>query len=91
MALKKKKVSSIGNSLFKRTSAYIWSKKAELGSRVLPEVITPGKKKPYKCCLCSSNISMEKDFDMDVLFIKVVIFSVMFIEYGQNVNKHDIS
>ncbi len=31
-------------------------------------VITPEKIVPYKCCLPSSNISVEKDFDTDVLF-----------------------
>ncbi len=32
------------------------------------KVTTPGKIVPYICCLPSSNISVKKDFDTDVLF-----------------------
>ncbi len=31
------------------------------------KVIMPGKIDPYKCCIPSSNISVKKDFDTDVL------------------------
>ncbi len=51
---------------------FIWLKiaKRERGEQgaVKIKVITPGKIVPYKCCLPSSNISVKKDFDIDVLF-----------------------
>ncbi len=58
------------------------------------EMILPGKIVPYKCCLPSTNISVKKDFDADVLLSNVThlqVLSVIFIEYGQNIHKRDIS
>ncbi len=67
----------------------------ELGA-VETEVITPGKIVPYEYGLPSSNISIMKDFDTDVLLNQCHTFSssllsVTFTEYGQNVDKHDTS
>ncbi len=59
------------------------------------KVITPGKIVPNKCCRPSLNIHVKKDFNTDVLLQDVVthiqVLSVTFIEYGQNVNKYNIS
>ncbi len=56
------------------------------------KVITPGKRDPYKCRRPSSNISVKKDFStLFFLTNDFQVLSVMFIEYRQNVNKHDIS
>ncbi len=32
------------------------------------KVITPGKIVPNECCLPSSNVSVKRDFDADILF-----------------------
>ncbi len=81
-------------TLLKGLSVFIWSKTAERERGEL-KVITPGKIVPYKCCLSSWNISAKKDFYTDILLTNVVthfqLLSVTCIEYGQNVNKHDIS
>ncbi len=59
------------------------------------EVITPGKIVPYKCCLPGLNISTQRNFDTDFLLTNIVthlqVPPVMFIEYWQSVNKHNIS
>ncbi len=52
---------------------FVWLKLAERKREreteaVEMKVITPGKIVPYKCCLPSSNISMRKDFETDVIF-----------------------
>ncbi len=53
------------------------------------KVITPGKIVPYKRCLPSLNVTVMNDFDTDVHLSNVVthfqLFSVTFVEYGQNV------
>ncbi len=58
-------------------------------------VITPGKIVPYKCCLPSTNISVKKILTQKLFLNNIVthfqVLSVKFFEYGQNVNKHDIS
>ncbi len=81
-------------------SAFLWSKITEQEKErgaAQTKVNTPGKipawlTMTYKGCLPSSNISLKKDFDTDVLLTNVVthvqVLSVTFIEYGQNVNKH---
>ncbi len=50
---------------------------------VKTKVITPGKIVPSKCCLPSSIIGVEKDFDTDVPFYPCHTFT----ECGLNVHK----
>ncbi len=59
------------------------------------ELFMPGKIVSYKCCLSGTNISMRRILTqmlfLTKLFTHFHVLYVMFIEYEQNVNKHNIS
>ncbi len=67
------KLLGIDNSPFSREHLCLFDQKSlserkrgELGAGET-KVITPGKIVPCKCCLPSTNISMKRDFDTDLL------------------------
>ncbi len=65
------KLLDVGNSPFQRERLCLLGQKLQREREPEAEetkVITPGKKVPNKCCLPSSDISVKKDFDTDVLF-----------------------
>ncbi len=58
------------------------------------KVNTPGKIVPYKCCPPSLNIGARLVLTQMVFLTNITHFqvlSVTFIEYGQKVNKHDVT